>query len=125
VAKKPPTSDDVKTLLDRFCRRAPEEARAIARQAGESATEAWRTYWRPWEGLASPATRAALAGGLLLFAAGWLVGRKVRTSRRNAALVAAAVAGGVAAGALIAAHSTATLREPGGRPQETREPPSA
>jgi len=123
VEKKTPGSEDLKNLLDRFCRRAPDEARALARQAGETATEAWRSYWRPWEGFESPAAKAALVGGVLLFATGWLVGRKVRVSSRTAVFTAAAVAGGVAAGLLIGAHARAASQESESCSQETPSPP--
>lgn len=124
MERKTSSSEDLTDLLDRFRRRASDEAQALARQAGETATEAWRSYWRPWEGLKSPAAKAALVGGVLAFATGWLVGRKARVSPPAAVFTAAAVAGGVAAGMLIGAHARATSQEPGSRSQETPSPRS-
>jgi hypothetical protein len=105
VDKTDPTNATFKILLDEFRSRAPEAARALAQTAGQSATEAWQQTWRPWEGLQSPAGKATLVGGAVLFAAGWLIGRKVRVPPRAVGPIAAAVAGGVAAGMIVGARS--------------------
>ena len=105
MEKKAPSGESMKALLDEFRSRAPEVARSLAQQAGESATEAWRNTWRPWEGLQSPAGKIAIVGGAVLFAAGWLIGRKVRVMPKHVGPIAAAVAGGVAAGMIIGARS--------------------
>ena len=119
MGTKTPSSEKVKELFDEFRRRAPEEARRAARETGEAATEAWRTYWRPWDGINSPAGRLAVAGGVLLFTTGWLLGRNVKVSPRSALLLTAAVAGGVASGVIIGRRLGA------GRSAPSEEEPAA
>jgi hypothetical protein len=111
----------VKALLDRFRSRAPEEVRALARETGEAVSNVWHSYWRPADGLASPAGKLVLAGGVLLFGAGWLIGRKVRFSPESVALTTAAVVGGVVAGVLIGARLRTESSAPPDAEAEGRE----
>lgn len=100
-----PRSDDVRALLERFCVEAPGAARSVAREAAHSVVQGLSGDRALGEWVRSPGGRAAIAGGVGLFAAGFLLGRALRVDRRALLRTGVAAAAGLAAGWIVASQT--------------------
>jgi hypothetical protein len=115
VERKTPSSDQVRDLVDRFLEEAPAAARSVVSDTAHAVVEGLRRPEASRRWLTSPAGMVAIGGGLCLFGAGWMLGRRSRASRPTGlALVAAASAGlaaGVVASATARSGGTSTRRK--------------
>ena len=109
-----PKSDEVRALLDRFRTEAPDAARSLMRDTVRSVVEGLSGERAPGDWLRSRGGVIAVSGGLGLFAAGFLIGRKVHVDCRQVLYTGAAVAAGLAAGWVVASQACRTLDEPDG-----------
>jgi hypothetical protein len=101
VAKKTPSSEQVRDLLDRFLTTAPQTARSLVAEAARPIVDGLHHPRATREWLLSPAGIAVVGGGLGLFGLGLVLGRRIRVSRRTEFWLAAATSAGVAAGLAI------------------------
>jgi len=121
LAKTAPNSEQVRHLLDRFLAAAPETARSLVADTGRALIDGLQCPRASREWLTSPAGLAVVGGGLSLFGAGWVLGRRVRVSRRTGLCLAAAVASGFAAGLAVRAGRAPTAQAPADPSMTSRE----
>jgi hypothetical protein len=121
LEEKAPDSEQVRHLLDRFLAAAPETARSLVAETGRAVIDGLQSPRACREWLTSPAGVVAVGGGLSLFGAGWVLGRRVRVSRRTGLCLAAAVAAGFAAGLAVRAGRAPTAQASAGRSMASRQ----
>ncbi|MBM3497204.1 MAG: hypothetical protein FJX74_00915 [Armatimonadetes bacterium] len=105
-----PRSDEVRVLLERFCAEAPGAARSVVRETARNVVEGLGGEGALGEWLQSRGGRVAIAGGMGLFAMGFLLGRTLRADRRALLRTGVAAGAGLAAGWIVASQ---TGRRPG------------
>ncbi len=121
MENKAPNSEQVRHLLDRFLAAAPETARSLVAETAGAVIDGLQCPRASREWLTSPAGLVAVAGGLSLFGAGWVLGRRVRMSRRTGLCLAAAVASGFAAGLAVRAGRAPTAQVSADRSMASHE----
>jgi len=100
-----PKSDEVRVLLERFRSEAPEAVRTLARETVRSLVQGLSGERAPGDWLRSRGGVVAVTGGVGLFAAGFLIGRKVRFDGKALLRMGVAVAAGAAASWFVAAQA--------------------